>query len=48
VPVSTPDGDGCICVPAGSTCHQTPACGGTCPAGQSCLQSGIPGLCLCS
>ena len=47
VGVSTPDGDGCLCVPHGSTCWQTyPACGGTCPTG-TCGPSGIPGLCSC-
>lgn len=48
VAVSTPDGDGCICVPVGSTCYATYlACGGTCPGGQTCGPYGIPGLCAC-
>lgn len=47
VGVSTADGDGCLCVPHGSTCWQTyPSCGGTCPSG-TCQPSGIPGLCSC-
>lgn len=46
-PIFTPDGDGCVCVPPGSTCHLTcdPG-GGNCPPGETC-QGVIPGLCLC-
>jgi hypothetical protein len=45
--VSTPDGEGCLCQPAGSTClDSSPTCGGTCPPGQSCTSS-FGGLCLC-
>ena len=49
VPVSTPDGNGCICVPPGSTCHLSPfpQCGGTCPVGQVCGPGFAPGLCAC-
>ncbi len=48
-PFFTPDGDGCACVPNGSTCHLT--CGndpgaGNCPPGQSCGQP-FPGACFC-
>jgi hypothetical protein len=48
-PFFTPDGDGCACVPIGSTCHLT--CGadpgaGNCLPGQTCT-SGPGGLCLC-
>jgi hypothetical protein len=45
--VSTPDGEGCLCQPAGSTClDSSPTCGGTCPPGQTCTSS-FGGLCLC-
>ena len=45
--VSSPDGEGCLCQPAGSTClDSSPACGGTCPPGQTCTPFG-GGLCLC-
>jgi hypothetical protein len=48
VAVSVPDGEGCICVPAGSTCWRSyPTCGGTCPDGRTCGDVGIPGLCFC-
>jgi hypothetical protein len=48
-PFFTPDGDGCACVPIGSTCHLT--CGadpgaGNCPPGQTC-GTGAGNLCLC-
>lgn len=48
-PFLTPDGNGCACVPIGSTCHLT--CGadagaGNCPPPQTCGEL-IPGLCLC-
>jgi hypothetical protein len=48
-PFFTSDGNGCACVPIGSTCHLT--CGadpgaGNCPPGQTC-GSFIPGLCFC-
>jgi hypothetical protein len=47
VPLSTPDGEGCICVPEGSTCHGTyPMCNGTCPPGQTCFDFGFF-LCGC-
>jgi len=48
-PFFTPDGNGCACVPIGSTCHLT--CGndpgaGNCPPGQSCGEL-LPGFCSC-
>jgi hypothetical protein len=49
-PFFTPDGDGCGCVPIGSTCHLT--CGadpgaGNCPPGQTCGEFLPGGPCLC-
>lgn len=48
-PFFTPDGNGCACVPIGSTCHLTCGAdpeGGNCPPPRTCGQV-IPDLCLC-
>jgi hypothetical protein len=49
-PFFTPDGNGCACVPIGSTCHLT--CGadpgaGNCPPGQTCSSFLPGGPCFC-
>jgi hypothetical protein len=46
-PFVTPDGNGCLCVPEGSTCHLTCDPGPeSCPVGMSCLPL-VGGLCGC-
>jgi hypothetical protein len=47
LPVSVPDGEGCLCVSLTFTCvGSAPMCNGTCPEGTTC-QPFVPGLCEC-
>src|SRR5262249_46480228 len=47
-PFFTPDGDGCLCVPIGSTCHLTcDSTGGNCRPEQTCRPYLPGGPCLC-